>query len=150
MKDLFTSLTNPYLLAILTAWLLSQTLKMPIHFLSTKKWRWDLFLESGGMPSSHSTLVTCTSTMIGLHQGIDTAAFAIALTLAVIVIYDATHVRRQAGIHAERLNFLFTEIFDGHHLDEEKLKEVLGHTPTQVTGGIILGLGVALFYHFLW
>ena len=150
MKELFTSLANPYLLAILTAWLLSQTLKMPIHFLSTKKWRWDLFLESGGMPSSHSTLVTCTSAMIGFHEGFDTAAFAISRTMATIVIYDATHVRRQAGFHAERLNILFTEIFDGHHLDQEKLKEVLGHTPTQVVGGIILGLAVATFYYLTW
>ena len=141
---------NPYLLAILTAWLISQTLKVPIDYFSTKKWHWDLFFESGGMPSSHSTLVSCTALLIGLYEGFNTAAFTLALTLAVIVIYDATHVRREAGFHAERLNMLFSEIFDGKVIDQEKLREVLGHTPTQVTVGIILGCSIALFYYLLW
>ena len=144
------SVLNPYLFAIMTAWFLAQTLKIPIHYLSNKEWRLALFFESGGMPSSHSTLVSCTALLTGLYEGFHSATFAIALTLAVIVIYDATHVRREAGYHAERLNYLFAELLQGHPLKEDALREVIGHTPTQVFGGAILGFTIAIIFYLNW
>ena len=147
---MLTTLFNPYLFAIMTAWILAQTLKIPIHFITNKEWRFDLILESGGMPSSHSTLASCTTLLIGLFEGFQSPIFALALTMTVIVIYDATHVRREAGFHAERLNLIFNDILHGHPLKEENLREVIGHTPTQVFFGIILGITIALIYYFNW
>jgi len=143
-------LINPYLLAILTAWLTAQILKIPIHYITNHEWRFNLFLESGGMPSSHSTLVTCTTLLIGLHEGFHSAAFAVALTMSFVVIYDATHVRREAGFHAERLNYIFSELMHGHSLSEDNLREVIGHTPNQVFVGALLGISIALIYHLTW
>ena len=147
---MLTTLFNPYLFAILTAWVIAQMLKIPIHFITNKEWRFDLILESGGMPSSHSTLVSCTTLLIGLFEGFQSPIFALALTMTVIVIYDATHVRREAGLHAERLNFIFKDLLHGHPLEEEKLREVIGHTPTQVFFGIVLGITIALLFYFNW
>lgn len=134
----------------MTAWVLAQTLKIPLHFITNKEWRFDLIFESGGMPSSHSTLASCITLLIGLFEGFQSPLFALALTMTVIVIYDATHVRREAGFHAERLNLIFNDILHGHPLKEENLREVIGHTPTQVFFGIILGITIALVYYFNW
>ncbi len=150
MKDLLLSLLNPYVIGISTAWFLAQFLKVPIFYLTNHEWKWSMFYESGGFPSSHTCLVTHTALMVGLREGFDSAYFALGITLAAIVIYDATHVRREAGFHAERLNIIFTEMFAGQKFHEEKLREVIGHSPWQVTGGFILGATVALIVHFSW
>jgi acid phosphatase family membrane protein YuiD len=80
---------------------------------------------------------------IALFAGFDSPLFAISLAITMIVVYDAAGVRRQAGMHAERINALFNELLSGHMWDENELREVLGHTPLEVTGGILLGLVVA-------
>ena len=95
-------------------------------------------------------LVWGTTLAIGLDQGFDHPAFIVALMFAFIVIYDATHVRLQAGIHAERLNFIFEELFNEKHTAEEKLREVLGHTPMQVFFGILLGVSISILIHYIW
>ena len=142
--NLFESFwANHVLVGALAAWLMAQGLKPPLEYLRTRKWRWSSLLSAGGMPSSHSALIVSAGLGIGLHVGFETPLFALAVAITMIVIYDAAGVRRQAGMHAERINVLFDELLRGHLWGEHELREVLGHSPLEVTGGILLGLLVA-------
>ncbi|NPV55754.1 MAG: divergent PAP2 family protein [Anaerolineae bacterium] len=141
---------NPVLIASMAAWFLAQLLKVPIHYLTYRKWHWGLWFSSGGMPSSHTALLVAASTSIGLFEGFDTALFALSVAVAMVVMYDAAGVRRQAGIQAQRINQLITEFFSGHPISEEHLKEVLGHTPRQVVVGFLLGITIAIVTWLLW
>ena len=141
---------NKALMAGLLAWLLAQIIKLPLDYLYTRKWNWALLLTTGGMPSSHSSLITATTLGIGLYHGFDNPVFAIAVAITMVVVYDAAGVRRQAGIHAQRINVLFNELLHGHMLNEKDLREVLGHTPLEVIGGILLGFIVAIAQWLIW
>jgi len=142
----------PYRILIcgLLAMWLAQLLKVPIYYLVTHRWKWGLWFSSGGMPSSHSSLVVSTTLAVGLYEGFHTAAFAVSLAVTLIVVYDAAGVRRQAGIHAQKLNVLISELFSGSPISEERLKEVIGHTPRQVVVGVLLGLAVPLMMWLVW
>ena len=135
--DLFT---NQVLVAAFTAWAIAQIIKVPLEYALHRKLDWSLLLSSGGMPSSHSALVIGASVSIGLEEGFKTPLFALSSVLAMIVIYDAIGIRRQAGDHARVLNLMIDELFTGHPLAEKELKEVLGHTPREVIGGVVLGI----------
>lgn len=141
--NLLGMLENEVLIGTLAAWLIAQGLKPPMEYLSTRRWRWSAVLNAGGMPSSHSALIVSATLGIGLFVGFDSPLFALAVAITMIVVYDAAGVRRQAGMHAERINVLFDELLHGHMWDEKELREVLGHTPLEVTGGILLGVAVA-------
>lgn len=136
-------LRNHVLFAALIAWAIAQVIKVPIEYLETHKWDWALLLQPGGMPSSHSALVVGLAHSIGLTAGFDSIYFAISFIICMVVIYDATGIRRQAGLHAELINAMIEDLATGHRLKGEQLKEVLGHSPREVLGGIILGLVVA-------
>ena len=141
---------NKALIAGLIAWLLAQVIKMPLNYLYTRKWNWALLLTTGGMPSSHSSLMTGTVFAIGLYHGFNDPTFALGVAITMIVTYDAAGVLRQAGIHAQRINFLFGELLTGHPVSDKDLREVLGHTPLEVMGGILLGLIVATGQWLIW
>ncbi len=148
--NLSSVLYNRVLIIALVAWALAQVLKVPIYYLRTRRWNWALLLTTGGMPSSHSALITATTHAIGLYIGFDSPLFALAVAITMIVTYDAAGVRRQAGMHAKRINMLFDELMSGQPLDEKALREVLGHTPLEVIGGIIWGISVATFLWMIW
>src|SRR5512139_2706808 len=133
-------LQNKVLISAVIAWLMAQGLKVPFEFFRSGRWNWALLLYAGGMPSSHSSLMVGTTHAIGLHYGFDSPVFALAVAISMIVIYDAAGVRRQAGIHAERINFLFDELMKGHLWGDKELREVIGHTPLEVAGGVLLGI----------
>jgi acid phosphatase family membrane protein YuiD len=141
---------NKVLIAGLTAWGLAQIIKIPLDYFRTRKWNWALLLTTGGMPSSHSSLMTGTVLAIGLYHGFDDPLFALGVVITMIVTYDAAGVRRQAGIHAQRINVLVEELLKGHMFNENDLREVLGHTPLEVIGGILLGLLVATAQWMIW
>jgi acid phosphatase family membrane protein YuiD len=145
--DLFS---NRVLTAALIAWSLAQILKIPLEFFRTRRWNWALLFSAGGMPSSHSALVSAASHSTGLYMGFDSPAFALAVVLAMIVIYDATGIRRQAGRHAALINAMIADLTSGHPLKEEHLREVLGHTPLQALGGLLLGLVVSQLMWMYW
>ncbi len=134
---------NRVLVAGLLAWGLAQIIKIPLDYFRTHRWNWALLLTTGGMPSSHSALMTATTHAIGLYYGFSNPLFALAVAITMIVVYDAANVRRQAGIHAQRINVIFDELLRGHPINEKDLREVLGHTPLEVAGGILFGLIVA-------
>jgi uncharacterized protein len=141
--------SNHILIDILTAWILAQFLKVPIHYFRTRQVRWAMWFSVGGMPSSHSALVTSAALSVGINQGFGTASFAIALTLAMVVVYDSMGIRRQAGFHAQQINLLVEELFSGHAVSDKRLKEVLGHTPREVVGGVALGLFIPILFSLL-
>ena len=148
--NLLAIVQNKALIAGLTAWGLAQVIKIPLDYLRTRKWNWALLLTTGGMPSSHSSLMTATVLAIGLYHGFDNPLFALGVVITMIVTYDAAGVRRQAGIHAQRINVLVEELLKGHMFNENDLREVLGHTPLEVMGGILLGLIVATAQWLIW
>jgi uncharacterized protein len=141
---------NKVLVAVLLGWLLAQFLKIPTEYLRSRKWLWAMFLAAGGMPSSHTALMVAGTLAVGLYHGFDNPIFAIAVGVTMIIAHDAAGVRRQAGKHAERINVLFDELLRGHLWSEDELKEVIGHTPLEVIGGIILGLLVAIGQWLIW
>jgi acid phosphatase family membrane protein YuiD len=141
---------NQVLLTGMASWILAQALKIPIDLFQNRHWNWALFFAAGGMPSSHSALVTATAMAVGLHWGFDNPIFGVATAIAMIVVYDATGVRRQAGIQAQKINILIEELLKGHPVSQEHLREVLGHTPLEALGGVLLGLVTAVGLWLLW
>jgi acid phosphatase family membrane protein YuiD len=141
---------NKALIAGLIAWALAQVIKIPLDYLRTRRWNWALLFTTGGMPSSHSALVTSTTLAVGLYYGFDHPTFALGVAITMIVTYDAAGVRQQAGIHAQRINVIFEELLRGHPINEKDLRVVLGHTPLEVVGGILLGLVVATTQWLIW
>lgn len=145
MQLLSDLVANRVLIAALTAWGLAQVIKVPLELLVNKQLNWAILFSPGGMPSSHSALVTGATVSIGLQSGFQTPLFALAVVVSMVVLYDATGVRRQAGVHARVINQMIEDLAHGHPLREEQLKEVLGHTPLEVVGGVIFGIAVAIF-----
>lgn len=141
---------NRVLIAALVAWGTAQTIKVPLEYLRSHRWKWAMLFTTGGMPSSHSALIVAATHAIGLYQGFDNPLFALGVAITMIVTYDAAGVRRQAGIHAERINLLFDELLKGHIWSDEELREVLGHTPLEVAGGILWGIVVATLAWLIW
>ena len=141
---------NPTFLSSVIAWGLAQIIKVPVEYFRSGRMNWALLLSTGGMPSSHSSFMVGTAYGAGLFIGFDSPAFAVIFPITMIVIYDATGVRRQAGFHAEKINLLIGELLSGDFKAEKKLREVLGHTPLEAFAGVLLGLVVAQVLWFLW
>ena len=145
-----TILQNYVLIAALIAWSLAQALKVPVEYFQTHKWNWALLVQAGGMPSSHSALMVAVTHGIGLSAGFNSPLFALAFAISMIIIYDATGIRRQAGKHAEMINAMINDLASGHPLKQEQLLEVLGHTPLEALGGILLGVIIAQITWMVW
>ena len=142
--DIFSS---PIAIASFSAWFLAQVLKVPIEFLRTKKWNWGLLASAGGMPSSHSALMTAVTVSIGHYIGFDSPVFILSLAIAGIVIYDATGVRRQSGLQAERINLIIKKVIENKVWpveDINDLREVIGHSPGEALGGVLFGIAVSV------
>ena len=133
-----------YLITPFFIWFCIQAFKVFYDLVTTKKFNFKRILGAGGMPSSHSAVVTGLATMIGKSQGIESPMFALSVVFAFVVMYDAAGVRRAAGKQAKLLNKIVeTPGLSGVQVSE-KLVEVLGHTPTQVLVGAIIGILVGL------
>ena len=139
-----TILDNRILVAAFIAWAIAQLSKTIYELIRYRKLILSRIVSAGGMPSSHSALVMSLATATGRVTGIESAAFAISLVLAAIVMYDAAGVRRAVSIQARILNQMIDEAFEGKPFAEKRLRELIGHTPTQVIVGGLLGIGVAL------
>jgi uncharacterized protein len=137
-------LDNRILVAAFLAWLAAQVSKTVYECIRYRQIKLSRLVSSGGMPSSHSALVTSLATATGRITGIGSPAFAIAAVLAGIVMYDAAGVRRAVSIQARILNQMIDEAFQGKPFAEKRLRELIGHTPIQVLVGALLGIGIAL------
>jgi acid phosphatase family membrane protein YuiD len=136
---------NHLLLCAVLAWLAAQLVKTVLYAVVNRRLDWQRLVGDGGMPSGHSATVTALAVSAGLRCGFDSAVFAVAAILAIVVMHDAMGVRRQAGKHAKAINELM-ELLGSNVAPEEKLQEFLGHTPMQVVFGALLGLIVALIF----
>ncbi|KAM3299464.1 hypothetical protein ACQJBY_040781 [Aegilops geniculata] len=145
---------SPYLLALaanptfvsgMVAFAVAQAAKALLTSVVERRWSLRTLCSSGGMPSSHSALCTALTASVALCHGVGDALFPVCLGFSLIVMYDATGVRRHAGMQAEVLNKIVEDLFQGHPISERKLKELLGHTPSQVFAGAFLGILVAWF-----
>ena len=137
----FRLLDNSVLTWGLIACGLAQVSKLIFEFIQHRRWRPEVLFETGGMPSSHSALVSGTASGIGLELGFDDPVFALAATIAFIVMYDASGIRRAAGLTASTVNKLAKE---NGFSSNNPLKETLGHTRTEVLVGSFLGPIIAL------
>jgi len=144
MNNITGFIQNKYIVVPFLLWFFIQLFKVIYDLVTTKKFNFKRILGAGGMPSSHSAVVVGLATLIGKNVGVDTPLFAVAVILAFVVMYDATGVRRAAGKQARLLNKLIeTPGLSGIEV-QEKLVEVLGHTPFQVFVGALIGLVVGL------
>ena len=127
-------------------WFGIQLFKLIWDLATTKKFNFKRLMGAGGMPSSHSAVVAGLATLIGKYEGLNSAVFAVSLIMAFVVMYDACGVRRAAGKQAELLNKIVeTPGLTGLQV-QEKLIEVLGHTPVQVFVGAFLGIIVGAIF----
>ncbi|XP_062001513.1 uncharacterized protein LOC133718668 [Rosa rugosa] len=134
---------NPTFVSGMFAWFMAQSIKVVLNFFVERKWDLRILYASGGMPSSHSALCTALTTSVALCHGVADSLFPVCLGFSLIVMYDAIGVRRHAGMQAEVLNVVVEYLFQGHPINQKKLKELLGHTPSQVLAGAVLGIVVA-------
>lgn len=139
MNDFLGFIQNKYIYIPFLLWFGIQLFKLIYDLVTTKKFNFKRILGAGGMPSSHSAVVTGLTTLIGKYEGVNTAIFAVSFVMAFVVMYDACGVRRAAGKQAALLNKLIeTPGLSGVQVSE-KLVEVLGHTPVQVFVGALIG-----------
>lgn len=146
MNQLSLLLGNRILISAVSGWLVAQVLKTIIHFYFTKQFVAERLVGSGGMPSCHSATVCSLATATGIQFGLGSFEFAVTVIFAIVVMYDAIGVRRETGIQAKIINEMM-EIFESMNKElstEDKLKELVGHTPLQVLVGAILGIIVAI------
>ena len=139
-------ISNKYIYLSFAVWFFIQLSKVIADLVKTKKFNFKRILGAGGMPSSHSAVVCCLTALIGKEYGFGSGVFGLSVVFAFVVMYDAAGIRRAAGKQAKLLN----KIIDTPGLTtvqvQEKLVEVLGHTPTQVLVGALIGFAVGAIF----
>ena len=150
MNWFYELITNPFLLTALSSWAIAQVLKVFINAAGNQTWDLERLFGDGGMPSGHSATVASLAVFTALRCGTGSFQFAMAAIFAIIVCHDAMGVRLETGKQAALLNDLVEafNILSTEDLPEVKLKELVGHTPTQVSAGVIIGILNALMMHY--
>jgi acid phosphatase family membrane protein YuiD len=144
MQDLWDIFNNRVLLVALIASFVAQGLKLIFEVIKHRKVDLRVLVTTGGMPSAHSALVTALAVGVGQSIGWASPDFAVAAVFAIIVMYDAAGVRQAAGKQARILNQMIDELFhEKPEFSQDRLKELLGHTPVQVIAGSALGITIS-------
>lgn len=139
-------LTNRYFWVPLLTGFFAQLLKALLFAIQRRRFDFRWLITTGGMPSSHSASVMALSTLVGLREGWDSPLFGVTLYFSVIVMYDAAGLRRAAGKQAAVLNRIVDELSRTHAVPQERLMELLGHTPMEVLVGALLGVVVGVLF----
>ena len=129
-----------YALTPFVAWLTAGILKFLINSIRAKRWAFGL-IGYGGLPSNHSAIVSSTAALIAFREGIGHPAFGVAVTLAFVVMMDASSLRRQVGKQAEAINQLSASV----DTNRPPLRERMGHSQIEIGAGIIVGIVVGFF-----
>jgi acid phosphatase family membrane protein YuiD len=130
-------------IAALLSGLIAQLLKVLIELITTRRLNLLRLLDNGGMPSSHTALVTTLTIGVALFAGMDSSLFAVTLVFSLYFVFEAAGLRQEVGNQARVLNELLDELRQTHHVDRSRLKELVGHTWGEVFGGLVVGLLVA-------
>ena len=148
MLQFFADLwSNEPLKCAVLSWCVAQVIKVLISLWLDKKLDWRRCFGMGGMPSSHSAFVFSLMLCIGVKETVASPLFALSFALAAVVIYDAMGVRRETGKQGEVLNQILSQVLvEGKPITEKQLKELVGHTPLEVLGGVIVGAIITLFF----
>ena len=144
MEFLIEIINNKYIYVPFLLWFFIQCFKVVWDLVKTKRFNFKRVLGAGGMPSSHSAVVCSLATLVGKNIGFSTPEFGIAFILAIIVMYDAAGVKRAAGKQAKLLNKIVATPGLSALQVQEKLVEVLGHTPLEVIVGAVIGVVVGI------
>lgn len=153
MDELQELLHNDILWAGILSWFTAQVIKTILYAVLNKTLDFTRLVGDGGMPSAHSATVSAVAAMTGLSCGFGSPVFAIACIVAIIVMHDAMGVRLETGKQAKLLNemvALFEALGHSKLSMEKKLKEFVGHTPSQVMAGMLLGIVVAVIYYYVF
>jgi hypothetical protein len=148
MSEFKPFLDNHIFWVTVTAWIIAQTIKVVLGVIREKRFNFRWFIGTGGMPSSHAAGVSSLATSIGIIYGFNSPIFAITMVFTLIVLFDAQGVRRSTGRQAEILNKMLEDIYWKKKLDNEKLREFIGHTPVEVFAGIILGVLTSILHYY--
>lgn len=153
-QNFISFLTHPILLACFSSWIIAQFIKTFLNLLfgrihSLTELLDSLFWKTGGLPSSHSAMVTCLCITVGFRNGFVSDIFMVALGFLFVTIRDALGVRRANGLQAKKLNEIGKLLKEKDIMDYEPVKEVNGHTPIEVFMGVLLGLLVGLAFSVL-
>lgn len=148
MQEIFTQIIkNKILMTTLSAWFIAQSIKVTFGVLRQKRFDFRWFVGTGGMPSSHAAGASCLATAIALEYGFNSVYFALAASFAIVVMFDAQGVRHSTGKQAQILNRIMDDIYWQGRIQENRLRELMGHTPVEVIIGFLLGVMVALLAH---
>jgi acid phosphatase family membrane protein YuiD len=141
------STVTPLLWASLLSMVLAQLLKPFMDLLFRRPWRWQRAFDTGGMPSSHTSLVTTLTLGVGAVEGTSTTVFAVTLVFSLYFVFEATGLRQEVGQQARILNEMIDELLAHHTVrpDQRRLRELVGHTWAEVLGGGVVGVVVFLF-----
>ena len=137
---------NHVLMVTFFAWAIAQTIKVGLGVLRTKRFDFKWFIGTGGMPSAHAAGSSALAVVIGMDYGFDTALFALAAVFAIVTMFDAQGVRRSSGKQAALLNKILEDIYWKGKIEEDRLKELIGHTPVEVFMGSIIGVLLAIIF----
>ncbi len=132
--------------AIFVGWALAQTIKIILGIVREKRFNFRWLVSTGGMPSTHSAAVSALTTVVGFYYGVGSIPFAMSLVFSLIIMFDAAGVRRNVGKQASILNNILDDIYANREIGEEKLKELLGHTPIEVFVGAAIGFLVVVIF----
>lgn len=143
VTDLSLIFKNKIVVIAFISWVVNQSLKLVVFYITEKKWDMRRFVGAGGMPSTHSALSVCVAVTIGLKEGWDSPLFALAIVIAFIIMADAAGVRRETGEQAIVLNKIILEFFEERKIRDKNLKELVGHTPFEVIVGAFIGIMTA-------
>jgi acid phosphatase family membrane protein YuiD len=147
MQELFLEISkNKILIVTLLGWIIAQTIKVIIGVVREKRFNFLWFIGTGGMPSSHASGASALATSIGMTHGFDSVYFALAAMFALVTMFDAQGVRRATGKQARILNMMMTDMHFKKKIQEERLRELIGHTPIEVFAGAILGALIAIVF----
>lgn len=143
-------ISNKVLMTAAICWFCAQLIKVVIDFLLEGRFRLERLHGSGGMPSSHSATICGLTCAIGFTEGFHSTMFALSLIMAIIVMHDASNVRRSVGDHAKLLNQQFNDIIQ-YGMNQKLFKELIGHKPLEVFVGAVLGVVIStVLYYAFW
>lgn len=139
-----TPFGSPIFWSAVFGWMVASILKIIVHWRATRRVDFHHLHSLGGMPSAHSGMVSGLATSVGIQEGFGSTAFIITAAFATIIMFDASTVRRAAGLQATLLNQVVEVLLKQHHLPKEKLREILGHTRVEVFAGMLVGIAVGI------